>query len=50
VGELVGVDDRVDAVDLTAGDVERDPGDQPLSCVEIERTVAVRTTDKSRRA
>src|SRR5947199_4923287 len=33
VRQLVGVDDRVDACDLTAGDVERNHADQPLLCV-----------------
>src|SRR3954452_619219 len=37
VGELVGVDDRVDARDLAVGDLERQHGDQPLVSVEIER-------------
>jgi hypothetical protein len=38
VGEFVGVDDRVDAADLTAGDIERDHGNQVPSCVELQRT------------
>jgi hypothetical protein len=42
VGELVGVEDRVDAVDLAAGDLERNDGDQPLLRVETDRSGARR--------
>src|SRR5215218_38625 len=38
VRQLVGVADGADARDLTAGDVERQDGDQALLCVEIERS------------
>src|ERR671911_456436 len=40
VRQLVGVDDRDDACDLTAGDVERQHADQPLLSVEKERSRA----------
>src|SRR3954452_10532133 len=40
VPQLVGVDDRVDPRDPTAGDLERHHADQPLSCVEEERSRA----------
>jgi hypothetical protein len=40
VRQLVGVDDRADALDLAAGDVERHHADQPLLCLEIERSRA----------
>jgi hypothetical protein len=40
VRQFVGVDDRADACDLTAGDIERRHADQPLQCVEIERSRA----------
>src|SRR5215207_10368851 len=49
VGQLVGVDDRVDACDLTAGDVERHHGDQPLLCIEVERSWAAVDLDGARR-
>src|SRR5215204_2853264 len=49
--QLVGVDDRVDAGDLTAGDLERDHGDQPLLCVKEERArVTVDLDGAQRRA
>src|SRR4051794_16939384 len=35
--ELVGVDDRADAADLTAGDIEREHPDHPFLGVEEER-------------
>src|SRR5215208_5693078 len=38
VGQLVGVDDRVDARDLAPGDVERHDADQALLRVEEERS------------
>jgi hypothetical protein len=38
VRQLVGVGDRADARDLTAGDIERQDGDQPLLCIESERS------------
>jgi len=37
VRQLVGVEDRIDAGDLTASDIERHHRDQPLLCVEKER-------------
>ena len=40
VRQLIGVDDRVDARDLTGGDIERHHADQPLLCVEKERSRA----------
>src|SRR3954464_7971261 len=40
VRELVGVDDRADAPDLTAGDVERQHADEPPLRVEVERARA----------
>src|SRR5262245_58632830 len=49
VRQLVGVDDPVDACDLTAGDVERHNGDQPLLCVEIERPRAAVDLDGAQR-
>ena len=38
--QLVGVDDRADAGDLTAGDIECAHADQPLLSVEKERSRA----------
>jgi hypothetical protein len=38
--ELLGLDNRADADDLTACDIERHDADQPLLCVEIERSRA----------
>src|SRR3954471_24347977 len=40
VRQLVGVDDRADAPDLTAGDVERQHADEPPLRVEVERARA----------
>jgi hypothetical protein len=40
VRELVQVDDRADAGDLIAGDIEHHHADHPLPCVEIERSRA----------
>jgi hypothetical protein len=40
VGELVGVDDRVDVGDLPVGDVEGDDADESLLGVEVERSGA----------
>src|SRR5262249_47729117 len=36
VRKLVGIDDRADAADLTADDIDRPHADQPLLCVEEE--------------
>src|SRR5262249_31090208 len=47
--QLVGVDDRADACDLTAGDLECHHGDQPLLCVEIERSRATVDLDGAQR-
>jgi hypothetical protein len=49
VRQLIGVDDRVDACDLTAGDIERHDGDQPLLCVEKERSRAAVDFDGAER-
>src|ERR687897_2421071 len=40
VGELVGVDNRADRLDLTAADVEHHDADQPLAAVEQQRAGA----------
>jgi hypothetical protein len=42
VRQLVGVDDRADARDLTVGDTECQHADQPLLFVEKERSRAAR--------
>jgi hypothetical protein len=47
VGQLVGVDDRVDDLDLAASDLERQDSDQPLRCVEVERSWAAVDLDGS---
>jgi uncharacterized protein (DUF1786 family) len=40
VGELVGVDNRADALNLTAADVEHHDADHPLAAVEQQRSGA----------
>ena len=47
--ELVGVDNRANAPDLTARDVERHHADQSLLCVEIERSRAAVDLDGAQR-
>src|SRR4051812_19584114 len=47
VRQLVGVDDRADAPDLTAGDVERQHADQPPLGVEVQRSRATVDLDGS---
>src|SRR5262249_21817148 len=49
VGQLVGVDDRADAGDLAAGDLEPHHREQPLLRVEIERTGAAVDLDRAQR-
>src|SRR5262249_48995909 len=48
-GQLVGVDDRADAGDLAAGDLDRHHGDQPLLRVEPERSRAAVDLDRAQR-
>src|SRR5262249_32960057 len=48
-GGVVGGEDRVDAGDLTAGDLERHHGDQPALWVEIERSRAAVDLDGAQR-
>src|SRR5438132_12254256 len=49
VPQLVGVDDRADAGDLTAGDLERPDADEPLLCVEEKRSRAAVDLDRAQR-
>jgi hypothetical protein len=45
--ELVGVDDRADAPDLTHRDIERQHHDQALVSVENERSCAAVNVDRA---
>jgi len=47
--QLFGVDDRADAPDLTAAEVERPHGDHPLLSVEVQHTRAAVDLDLAHR-
>jgi hypothetical protein len=47
VRQLVGVEDRADACDLTTGDIECQHADQPLPSVEKERSRAAVDLDRT---
>ena len=47
--QLVGIEDRADACDLTASDIERHHADQPLLWVDEERSRATVDLDGTQR-